>query len=136
MRIPSLVDGYCLSICSSDFSDWIWRTVSNRHAGGYLAHGEYEIFEFDLGNTFNYAEMVALICPRPFMVERFHEQGLFAERAVSEYAKVRLLYETLGIADRTAITDYVNFHGGTDYHERETFRFLHAHLAWPEPSRK
>ena len=54
MRIPAILEGYCLSICSSDFSDWIWRTVSNRHAGGYMLAGEYEIFEFNLGNTFNY----------------------------------------------------------------------------------
>ena len=38
LRIPAVVEGYCLSICSSDFSDWIWRTVSSRHAGGYAAH--------------------------------------------------------------------------------------------------
>ena len=28
--------------------------------------------EFDLGNTFNYATMVALIAPCPFMTERSH----------------------------------------------------------------
>src|SRR4030095_5511147 len=68
MRIPAILEGYSLSICSSDFSDWIWRTVSNRFENGYLAHSEYEIFEFDLGTTFNYGELAALICPRPFMV--------------------------------------------------------------------
>ena len=29
--------------------------------GGYVGTGEYEIFEFDLGHTFNYMEMAALI---------------------------------------------------------------------------
>ena len=29
--------------------------------------GEYEIFEFDLGCTFSYAEMSRLICPPPFV---------------------------------------------------------------------
>ena len=38
----------------------------------YVWSPEYEIFEFDLGSTFNYAEMAALIAPRPFMVERGH----------------------------------------------------------------
>jgi dienelactone hydrolase len=134
MRIPALVDGYCLSICSSDFSDWIWRTATNRYPNGYLAHGEYEIFEFDLGNTFNYAEMAALICPRPFMVERFHHHDLFADKTCAEFAKVRLLYENMGVADRTAMTYYGSYQNKTPYSDRETFDFLHKHLRWPRSS--
>ena len=38
--------------------------------------GEYEMPEFDLGNTFNYGEMAGLIAPRPFMVERGHDDGV------------------------------------------------------------
>ena len=64
--------------------------------------GEYEIFEFDLGSTFNYAEMAALIAPRPFMVERGHFDGVAPDEAVAyEFAKVRHLYDAkLGIGDR------------------------------------
>ncbi|MBI3861059.1 MAG: hypothetical protein HY290_04105, partial [Planctomycetia bacterium] len=130
MRIPAQLDGYCLSICSSDFSDWIWRTVSNRFEGGYLAHAEYEIFEFDLGNTFNYGEMAALICPRPFMVEEFHHSGLFAERSRGEFARVQLLYENLGLAPLARITFYGAYQSNVPYAERETFDFLHEHLKW------
>jgi len=133
MRIPALLDGYCLSICSSDFSDWIWRTATNRYPHGYLAHSEYEIFEFDLGNTFNYAEMAALICPRPFMVERFHDHGLFADKTCAEFAKVQLLYENLGVDSRTAMTYYGSFRNTSPYTDRETFDFLHKHLRWPRP---
>ena len=58
--------------------------------------GEYEIFEFDLGSTFNYAEMAALIAPRPFMVERGHFDGVAPDETVAyEFAKVRFLYEAL-----------------------------------------
>src|SRR5579872_6296631 len=131
MRIPALVDGYALSICSSDFCDWIWRTVSNRFSGGYLVHGEYEIFEFDLGNTFNYAELAALICPRPFMVERFHGRDMFTERKLAEFAKARLLYESLNLGDRIAIAWFANFQPPSEYRRRETFDFLHKHLNWP-----
>jgi len=28
MRVPPLVDNYCLSICSADFNDWIWKNAS------------------------------------------------------------------------------------------------------------
>ena len=58
--------------------------------------GEYEMSEFDLGNTFNYAEMAALIAPRPFMVERGHDDGVGIDEWVAyEYAKVRRLYARL-----------------------------------------
>jgi dienelactone hydrolase len=134
MRIPAVLEGYALSICSSDFSDWIWRTVSNRLETGYLAHSEYEIFEFDLGSAFNYGELAALICPRPFMVEEFHHSGLFAERTRGEYARVQLLYENLGISPRTRITFYGAYLPNLPYVERETFEFLHEHLRWPRPA--
>ncbi|HEV3023103.1 MAG TPA: dienelactone hydrolase family protein, partial [Pirellulales bacterium] len=76
MRIPSLVTNYCLSICSADFNEWIWKNTSTRAPYSYIGTGEYEIFEFNLGNTFNYAEMAGLIAPRPFMVERGHRDGV------------------------------------------------------------
>jgi dienelactone hydrolase len=131
MRIPAVLDGYCLSICSSDFSNWIWRTVSNRFESGYLAHAEYEIFEFDLGNTFNYGEMAALICPRPFMVERFHHHGLVADLDSAEFGRVRLLYENLGIADRARMSYFGSFQPPEPHGERETFDFLRRQLNWP-----
>jgi dienelactone hydrolase len=133
MRIPAQLDGYCLSICSSDFSDWIWRTASQRFESGYLAHAEYEIFEFDLGATFNYGEMAALICPRPFMVEEFHHSGLVADRNRGEFARVQLLYENLGIGPRTRWTYYGAYQANVPYAERETFDFLHEHLQWRRP---
>jgi dienelactone hydrolase len=132
LRIPAVLEGYCLSICSSDFSDWIWRTVSSRHPNGYLAHNEYEIFEFDLGSTFNYADLAALICPRPFMVEDFGGSGLMGRGAAAEFATVRLRYEGLGLGERVAMTYYPHFQGRTEYRPRETFTFLHTHLRWPE----
>src|SRR5690606_14661804 len=89
------------------------------------------IFEFNLGHTFNYAEMAALICPRPFMVERGHDDGVAPDSRVAyEYAKVRLRYDKLGIGDRTEIEF---FNGPHKINGVGTFRFLHRHLNWPEP---
>ena len=133
MRIPALLQGYCLSICSSDFSDWIWRTVSNRFEGGYLAHREYEIFEFDLGSTFNYAEMAALICPRPFMAEDFHSMGWHEEYSVGEFGRVRLLYDNLKIGERLRWAHFGASRAAATYTRRETFDFLHEQLKWPAP---
>jgi len=86
------------------FNEWIWKNINLDWQGSYMFTGEYEMYEFDLGNTFNYAEMAALIAPRPFMVERGHSDGVGLDEYVAfEYAKVRRLYATLGIADRTEI---------------------------------
>lgn len=133
MRIPALVDHYCLSICSADFNEWVLKNASTRHDFSYVWTGEYEIFEWNLGNTFNYAEMAALICPRPFMVERGHFDGVGKDEWVAhEYAKVRHLYAAkLGIGDRTEIDWFVGPH---TIHGKKTFDFLHRHLRWPKPN--
>ncbi len=132
MRIPPLVPEYKLSICSADFNEWVWKNASTRAPYSYVWTGEYEIFEYDLGSTFNYAEMAALICPRPFMVERGHFDGVAPDETVAyEYAKVRHLYNArLGIGDRTEIEWFVGPH---TINGQGTFAFLHKHLNWPAP---
>jgi len=132
MRIPPLVAGYCLSICSGDFNEWVWKNASVGNRYSYMGTSEYEIFEFDLGSTFNYAEMAALIAPRPFMVERGHFDGVAPdERVAFEFAKVRFLYAAkLGIGDRLAIEW---FPGPHMIHSTETFEFLRQKLNWRGP---
>ncbi|MGQ9576926.1 MAG: dienelactone hydrolase family protein [Thermoguttaceae bacterium] len=130
MRVPALVEGYCLSICSGDFNDWVRKNVSVDFPASYMFTGEYEIFEWNLGHTFNYAEMSYLIFPRPFMVERGHHDGVGIDPWVaSEYAKTRWLYVNLGQADKTEI-EY--FNGPHAINGVGTYRFLHKHLNWPE----
>lgn len=133
MRIPPLVPEYKLSICSADFNEWVWKNASSRAPHSYVWTGEYEIFEFDLGSTFNYAEMAALICPRPFMVERGHFDGVAPDETVAyEFAKVRHLYNArLGLGDRTEIEWFVGPHA---INGQATFAFLHKHLEWPAPT--
>ncbi|MCP4846347.1 MAG: hypothetical protein GY899_00170 [Verrucomicrobiaceae bacterium] len=130
MRIPPLVSNYCLSICSADFNEWVWKNASTHSNYSYVWTGEYEIFEWNLGSTFNYAEMAALIAPRPFMVERGHFDGVAPDETVAhEYAKVRHLYSAkLGIGERTEIEWFVGPH---TINSRKTFDFLHSHLNWP-----
>ncbi len=132
MRIPALVTDYCLSICSADFNEWVLKNASTRHPFSYVWTGEYEIFEFDLGSTFNYAEMAALIAPRPFMVERGHQDGVGWDEYVGyEFAKVRHLYAArLGLADRCEIEWFAGPHS---INGEGTYDFLHKHLNWPKP---
>lgn len=135
MRIPPLVPRYCLSICSADFNEWVWKNAATDPRSlrySYANKGEYEIFEWDLGGTFNYAEMAALICPRPFMVERGHFDGVAPDDKVAhEFAKVRFLYQgKLGIGDRCEIEW---FPGPHKINGVATYDFLHRHLRWPKP---
>ena len=132
MRVPAILGGYCLSICSADFNDWIRKNVTVDSPYSYLFTGEYEMPEFNLGWTFNYGEMAALIAPRPFMVERGHHDGVAPDEWVAyEYAKVRRHYATLGVPERTRIEF---FDGPHTIHGVGTFEFLHQHLAWPAPA--
>jgi dienelactone hydrolase len=132
MRVPPLVTNYCLSICSADFNEWVWKNASTRSPYSYVWGGEYEIFEFDLGSTFNYAEMAALIAPRPFMVERGHFDGVAPDETVAyEFAKVRNLYEArLGLRDKCVMEWFTGPH---TIHGQGTFDFLHRNLNWPAP---
>ena len=131
MRVPALLDGYALSICSADFNEWIVKNATYDSRYSYMFTGEYEMPEFNLGNTFNYAEMAWLIAPRPFMVERGHNDGVAPDEWVAyEYAIVRHLYADLGISNRTEIEF---FNSGHEINGQGTFRFLHHHLNLPEP---
>ena len=137
MRIPPLVTDYCLSICSADFNEWVLKNASSRYPFSYVWTGEYEIFEWDLGSTFNYAEMAALICPRPFMVERGHFDGVGTDPWVGhEFAKVQHLYAArLQIPDRCEIEwFYGQYKGVHTINGQGTFDFLHRHLNWPKPN--
>jgi hypothetical protein len=131
MRVPSLLDRYCLSICSADFNEWVTKCATIDLPYSYLYTIEYDMYEFNLGHTFNYAEMAALIAPRPFMVERGHYDGVATDEWVAhEFARVRRFYAKLGIPDRTAIEF---FNGPHTINGDGTYKFLHQHLNWPEP---
>ena len=131
MRLPILVPDFSLTICSGDFNEWIAKTASSRDEVSYVFQPEPYIFEWNLGTTYGYAEMAALIAPRPFMVERGHDDPVGTDDWVGlEFAKVRHLYAArLKLPDRCAI-DW--FDGGHEIHGVESFRFLHRHLNWPE----
>jgi dienelactone hydrolase len=129
MRVPAIEKRYCLSICSADFNEWIGKNVSVELPMSYMWTMEYDMYEFDVGNTFNYAEMAFLIAPRPFMVERGHDDGVGIDEMVDyEYAKIRYLYANkLKLADRTEIEHQP---GGHRIFEKGTYEFLGKHLRW------
>ena len=122
LRVPALLDGYCLSICSGDYNEWVWKTCSARAPYSYLYTKEYDMVEWNFADTFNHAELSWLIFPRPFMVERGHDDGVSCDEWVAyEYARTRRLYDRLGLGDRTEIEF---FNGPHTIHGQGTFRFL------------
>jgi dienelactone hydrolase len=130
VRVPPLLERYCLSICSADFNDWARKVASTDSKYSFMFTIEWEMPYFDMGSTFNYAEMAALMLPRPFMVERGHIDGVAPDEWVAyEYAKVRRLYDQLGLGERTAIEF---FNGPHTINGQGTFDFLHKQLSWPK----
>jgi hypothetical protein len=129
MRVPSLLERYCLSICSGDFNHWTPKVAATDEWFSFMYTIEWEMPYFNMGNTFDYAEMAYLIFPRPFMVERGHHDQVSQDRLVAyEYAKVRWLYVQFGLADRTQMEC---FNGGHTINGEGTFEFLCKHLGWP-----
>lgn len=132
VRAPAVFEQYRVSVCSGDFNEWIWKNATTDWPNSYMFVPEYEMFDFNLGLTFGYAEMAAMIAPRAFMVERGHKDGVGTDEWVAfEYAKVNRLYDQLGIPDRTRI-EY--FNGGHAIRAVGTMEFLHRHLDWPKPA--
>lgn len=122
MRVPPFVDGYALSICSGDFTDWARTITTNEERYGYALTREYEIPEWNLGHIASYAELASLMFPRPFMVEQGHQDGgAPTEWVLGEFGKVRRMYDHLGEPDRTRIEF---FDGPHTIHGVGTFDFL------------
>lgn len=132
MRVPAVLENYCLSICSGDFNQWTTKVAATDQPFSFMRTIEWEMPYWNLGQTFDYAEMAYLMIPRPFMVERGHLDGVGRDAWVAhEYAKVRWLYTQLGLGDRTEIEF---FQGGHSIHGQGTFAFLSRHLKWPMPA--
>lgn len=130
VRVPPLLEKYCLSICSGDFNQWTRKVAATDQPFSFMKTIEWEMPYWNLGHTFDYAEMSYLMIPRPFMVERGHHDRVGRDQWVAhEYAKVKWLYAQLGISDRTEIEF---FQGGHSMRAEGTFDFLHRNLKWPK----
>ncbi len=131
VRVPTVLEGYKLSICSADFNSWTRKVAATDERFSFMYTIEWEMPYFNMGSTFDYAEMAYLMIPRPFMVERGHHDRVARDQWVAhEYAKVRWLYTQFGLADKTAI-EY--FNGGHTINGEGTFEFLDKHLNWRKP---
>jgi dienelactone hydrolase len=129
LRVPPLEPRIKVIVCSGNFNEWSWKITTEEQGFSYMLTGEYEIYEFNQTAAFGHAEMVTLMAPRPFFVERGHHDGVGMDEWVSyEYAKVRRLYADWGRSGETGI-EY--FNGIHQIWGNEAFSFLHRHLRWP-----
>jgi dienelactone hydrolase len=129
VRVPAILEKYALSICSGDFNNWTRKVAATDERFSFMYTIEWEMPYFNLGSTFDYAEMAYLILPRPFMVERGHNDRVGRDRWVAyEYGKVAWLYAQFNMPQLTEI-EY--FNGGHAINGEGTFRFLEKHLSWP-----
>ena len=89
MRVPPILgEMYAACICSGDFNDWIQKNASVDDSHSYMFTGEYEMPEWNMGHVASYAELASLMTPRPFMVERGHDDGVAPDEWVAaEYAR-------------------------------------------------
>jgi dienelactone hydrolase len=129
VRVPPILEGYALSICSGDFNTWNEKVAATDERFSFMYSIEWEMPYFNMGNTFDYAEMAYLMVPRPFMVERGHNDRVAKDQWVAyQYAKVRWLYAQLGLSGHTEIEF---FNGGHTINGEGTFQFLRKSLNWP-----
>lgn len=45
---------YSCSICSADFNDWVGKNTSTKFKGSYIFTGEWEMQDWNLGNTYDW----------------------------------------------------------------------------------
>jgi hypothetical protein len=130
VRVPPLLENYALSICSADFNEWVWKNTGIDSPYSYLLTREYDMIEFDFANVVNYSDLGNLMAPRPFMVERGHDDGVAPDEQVAyEYAKVRRFFDmNMNLPDRTEIEF---FNGPHTINGKGSFEFLKRHLHWP-----
>lgn len=129
VRIPAVIPDYCLSVCSGDFNQWTRKVADPDFPRSFMSSIEWEMPYWNLGNTYDYAEMTSFIFPRPFYVERGHHDTVSEDSWVAhEYAKVRQLYACFGRADRTGIQF---FHGGHSVRAEGSYEFLKKFLGKP-----
>ena len=130
VRVPPLLDQYALSICSGDFNEWVWKTTNVLAPQSYMLTKEYDMYEFNFANVLNYSDLADLMAPRPFMVERGHDDPVGVDQWVSfEYAFVREFYDKMDLGAQTRLEF---FNGPHTIRGVETFAFLRRHLRWPQ----
>ena len=92
----------------------------------YMWTVEYDMYEFDLGNTFNYAEMAYLIAPRPLCAESGERDPIFPIQASRRsFARVKEIYEVFAAGEQVQHETFDDVH---TFYGVKGLPFLAQHL--------
>jgi dienelactone hydrolase len=83
IRLPPMLSGYACSIDSGEFSDMAQKAASVHSSYSYPFYNCSEVWEWNMANTFGYSDLAGLMVPRPFMVERGHDDAVSPDEWVA-----------------------------------------------------
>jgi ABC-type antimicrobial peptide transport system permease subunit len=78
VRVPTLLERYSLSICSGYFNSWTRKVAATDERFSLMYTIEWEMPYFNMGSTFDYAEIPYLMIPRPFIIAGLAAVALLA----------------------------------------------------------
>jgi dienelactone hydrolase len=132
IRVPPLLDRYCLSICAGDFNEIVWSMTDVDSKGVFPFDDSYDLYEFNFANVVDYAELACLMAPRPFMAEHGYMDGGDEDKTneciAAQFVLVKHFYDRFGMADRAAIEYFEGYH---TVNGKGTFEFLRKYLQLP-----
>ena len=135
MRVPPLLEKYCLSICSGDFNQWTRKVAATDQPFSFMRTIEWEMPYWNLGQTFDYAEMAYLMVPAALHGRARPPRRWSAATTGWRTSTPRCAGCTPNSASRTA-REIEFFQGGHSINGEGTFAFLHKHLNWPTPGER
>ncbi len=111
------------AVCAAYFNDRITKmVVSDDRYTAYVDTDEQDKFIHGHPAEFSDWDLASLICPRPFMVEAGKgDKAIYWPMMLAEFAKVREVYDRLGILERTEVHLHELDH---EIHGTRSFEFL------------
>ena len=131
LYLPPLVPEFKFAVSSCFFSYWPKRALTTDWTASNLYHEGFELYKFGLGTRFGHAEMALMTAPRGFVVENgYYDTAVVTSLAAYEFAKVKRVYDLLGISDRVLWGAHI---GGHETHTDTLFPYFHRMLQHPVP---
>ena len=135
MRIPPLVSNYCLSICSADFNDWVWKNASSRQPVQLRLDDGIRDFRVRPGQHVQLRGDGG-----PDRAAAVHGGARPLRRRGARRARGAASSPRCAISTRrswaSATAEIECFVGPHTINGKGTFAFLHKHLKWPTPGEK
>ncbi len=99
-------------VCSGYFNQRTNKlVVPSEHYTAYIRTDEHDKFLLNQLNEFSDSDIASLICPRPFFVEAgARDPVIWLPDAQEEFAKIREIYEKLGIPERVEMEVFEGDH--------------------------